>query len=59
MYKFKAKDSKIKPYSLCLGNILKDFTIGNIIDTNGILDFHKYLRRCDKIPVPIILRTFS
>ena len=30
MYKFKAKDSKIKPYLLCLGNISKDFTIDNM-----------------------------
>ena len=26
---FKAKDSKIKPYPLCLGNILKDFAVNN------------------------------
>ena len=30
MYQFKAKDSEIKPYSLCLGNILQDFTIDNM-----------------------------
>ena len=29
-YKFKAKDSEIVPYSLCLGNILKNWTNGNI-----------------------------
>ena len=63
MYEFKAaKDSKIKPYPLCLGNISKDFTMNNnmkktglkeyvhafsvnynIINTNDILDIHKYL----------------
>ena len=26
---FKAKDSKIKPYPLWLGNILKDFAVNN------------------------------
>ena len=32
VYQFKAKDSEIKDYGLCLGNILKDFTI-NITNT--------------------------
>ena len=30
MYQFKAKDSEIKDYALCLGNISKDFTINNM-----------------------------
>ena len=30
MYQFKAKDSEIKPYPLCLGNISKDFAIDNM-----------------------------
>ena len=30
MFQFKAKDSEIKPYPLCLGNISKDFAIDNI-----------------------------
>ena len=30
IYQFKAKESKIKDYILCLGNILKDFTINNM-----------------------------
>ena len=30
MYQFKANDSKIKPYPLCLGKIPKDFTLDNI-----------------------------
>ena len=33
MYQFKAKDSELKPYSLCLGNILKDFTINSMNET--------------------------
>ena len=62
IYQFKAKNSEIKDYTLCLGNISKDFTINNMkkktrlrgvviffsvdfnpIDTNDILDIHKYL----------------
>ena len=30
MQQFRAKNSKIKDYTLCLGNISKDFTIDNI-----------------------------
>ena len=30
MYQFKAKDSEIKPYSLCLDNISKDFTLDGL-----------------------------
>ena len=30
IYQFKAKDSEIKPYPLCLGDILNDFTVDNI-----------------------------
>ena len=30
MYEFKAKQSEIKPYPLCLGNISKDFTADNM-----------------------------
>lgn len=39
IYKFKAKGSKIKPCSLCLGNISKYFTINNmkIIELNGYI----------------------
>ena len=35
IYQFKAKDSEIKDYALCLGNISKDFTINNM-KKNGI-----------------------
>ena len=31
MYQFKAKNSDIKPYPLCSGNIAKGFTANNII----------------------------
>ena len=30
VYQFKAKNSEIKDYSLCLGNVSKDFTINNM-----------------------------
>ena len=29
MYQFKTKDSEIRPYPLCLGNISKEFTLEN------------------------------
>ena len=40
--KFKAKESEITPYPLCLGNILKDWSVDNLKKTgfNGyIYDF--------------------
>ena len=39
IHKFKAKDSKIVPYSLCLGNISKDWTNDNTKKTgfNGYI----------------------
>ena len=33
VYQFKAKNSEIKDYALCLGNVSKDFTISNIKKT--------------------------
>ena len=57
VYQFKAKNSEIKDYSLCLGNVSKDLTIGNMKKTgltgvvnfnpvdNNILDIHKYLMK--------------
>ena len=33
VYQFKAKNSEIKDYDLCLGNISKDFTINNLKKT--------------------------
>ena len=63
IYQFKANDSEIKHFTLCLGNISNDFTIinmkkkaglkgsvkffsvDNAIDTNDILDIHRYLMK--------------
>ena len=45
MYQFKAKDSEIKPYSLCLGNISKDFTIDNVNKTG--LKGYVHVFSCD------------
>ena len=77
IYQFKVKDSEINDYTLCLGNISKDFAINkmkknkknkkqnktkksktglktnvkflsldfNPIDTNDVLDIHKYFRK--------------
>ena len=41
VYQFKAKDSEIKDYALCLGNISKDFTINNMTKTElkGVVKF--------------------
>ena len=41
MYQFKGKDSKTKPYSLCLRNISKDFTVDNMKQNrlNALSDF--------------------
>ena len=36
MYQLKAKDSEIKSYPLCLGNISKDFAVNSMI--KGILN---------------------
>ena len=30
IYPFKVKDSEMKNYTLCLGNIAKDFTVNNM-----------------------------
>ena len=40
IYQFKAEDSEIKKYRLCLGNISWDFSVNNIKKTrlNGCLD---------------------
>ena len=42
IHKFKARDSKIVPYPLCLGNVSKDFSVDNMKKTglNGnVYDF--------------------
>ena len=59
IYQFKAKVSEIKDYARYLGNILRDCTINNMkkktglkgtlkvfsVDTNDILDIHRYLMK--------------
>ena len=60
IHQFKAKDSGIKVYPLCLGNISKDFSVDNVkktgyvydvsVDYNAvavadILNIHKYLMK--------------
>ena len=50
-YQFKAKNSEIKYYALCLGNISKDFItdnmkknrLGGVVNINDILQTYKYL----------------
>ena len=37
--KFKAEDSEIKAYSLCLENISKDWSVGNMKKTGYVYDF--------------------
>ena len=41
IYQFKAKDSNIKKYPLCLGNISKDFTANNIKKKQDQMDMSK------------------
>ena len=54
IHKFTAKDSKIIPNSLYLGNVSKDFSASNMkkidaIDVDNILDIHKYLMKKNDI----------
>ena len=42
VYRFKAKDSEIKTYPLCLGNVSVDFSANNMIKTElkgSVYDF--------------------
>ena len=41
--KFKAKDSEIVPYPLCLGNISKDFSVDNIKKTGLYGQVHEFI----------------
>ena len=41
-YKFKAKDSEIVPYPLCLGNISKDFSVDNMKKTGLCGQVHEF-----------------
>ena len=53
--KFKAKDSEIVAYSLCLGNISKNVSVDNMKKTrlNGYI--YDFSVDCDAIPVDDIL----
>ena len=42
IYQSKARDSEIKSYPLCLGNILKDFTANNMKKKQGKMDVYNY-----------------
>ena len=41
VYQFKSRDSEIKDYALCLGNVSKDFTINNMKKT-GLKGVEKF-----------------
>ena len=43
MYQLKANNSWIRNYTLCLGNILKDFTINNIKKTTRVKGIVKFI----------------
>ena len=47
IYQFRVKDSEVKNYTLCLGNVkgsVKIFSVDfNPIDINDIFEIHKYL----------------
>ena len=45
IYQFKAKDSEIKIYILCLGNIWGDFSANNIKKKQDIINIHKHLMK--------------
>ena len=66
--KFKAKDSEITPYPLCLGSISKDWSVDNkglkgyvcyfsvdydAISVSDMLNIHKYLMEKNKIIVVV------
>ena len=54
IHKFKAKDSEIVPYPLCLGNVSKDFSVDNMKKTelNGYI--YDFSVDYDAIPVDYI-----
>ena len=53
--KFKAKDSEIVTYPLCLGNISKDFSVDNMNKT-GLNEYvYNFTVDYDTIPVADIL----
>ena len=53
--KLRAKDSEINSYSLCLGNVSKDFSVGNM-NKNGLFEnINDFLVDYDSIDVDGIL----
>ena len=55
IYKFKAKDSEILAYSLCLGNISKDWSIDNMKKTGLKGYVYDFSADYNYIPVSNIL----
>ena len=55
IYEFKAKDSEILAYSLCLGNISKDWSINNMKKTGLKGYVYDFSTDYDYIPVSDIL----
>ena len=53
--KFKAKDSEINPYELCLGNISKDWSIDNMKKTRLKVYVYDFSVDYDAIAVSDIL----
>ena len=53
--KFKAKDSEITTYPLCLGDILKDWLVDNMKKTGGKDDVYNFIVDYDDIEVTDIL----
>ena len=65
VYQFKRKDSEIKDYTLCLGNISKDFTINNMkkkkkkkTGLKGVVNVFSDYIETDRIDIVYILTIF-
>ena len=54
MCQFKAKDSEIKPYPLCVKDIAKDFTVDKMKRT-GLGDMYIIFPLIIILPTPVIL----
>ena len=57
IHQFKAQGSDIKPYPLCLGNILKDFAVDNMKKTRLNAKVYDYCVSYETIDVGDILNT--
>ena len=55
IHKFKAKDSEIVATPLCLGNISKDWSVGNMVKIEIIAYFYDFSVDYDAIAVDDIL----